>query len=123
VKQPDTPGVDVQRIVVRVDVLVDVDVLDVLVVVSVVLVPFVDIVVVVVGGRTIGCGSPQWASEQVGSSPPTTVTRQTLAGSAQCECGRTLSSQSVGISHRGPRGSTQMHPANRVNSCTVACTA
>jgi hypothetical protein len=114
VKQPDTPGVDVQRIVVVVEVLVDVDVLVVVLVV---------LEVVVVGGRMIGSGSPQWASEQVEASASSSVMRHTLEGSAQCENGSTARSQSVGISHRGPRGSTHTQPANRVNPCTVACAA
>jgi hypothetical protein len=113
VKHPDTPGVEVQGIVVLVDVLV----------VVVVLVEVL-VVLVEVGGRTIGCGSPQWASEHVGASPsPTSVTRHTLLGSAQCENGRISRSQSVGTSQRGPRGSTHRHPAKSVNTLRRACTA
>jgi hypothetical protein len=117
VKQPDTPGGDVQGIVVLVEVLV-------LLLVLVVLVLFVVLeLVVVLGGSTMGSGSPQWASEQVGSSASSSATRHTLVGSAQCENGNTPRSQSAGISHRGPRGSTHTHPANTVTSLKRACTA
>jgi hypothetical protein len=113
VKQPDTPGVDVQGIVVLVVVLV----------VAVVLVEVLVLLVVVGGGMT-GCGSPQCASEHVGASPsPTNVTRQVLVGSAQCENGSTSRSHPVGISQRGPVGSTHTHPEKTVNSFRKACAA
>jgi NADH-quinone oxidoreductase subunit G len=67
-KQPDTPGVEVQGIVVLVEVLV-------------VVVMLVEVLVLVedVGGGMIGSGSPQWASVHVGASPsPTSITRHTL---------------------------------------------
>jgi hypothetical protein len=128
VKQPDTPGVDVQSVVVVVEVLVEVlvDVLELFDVLVLLVLFRVLVDVVLVGGRTMGRGSPQWASEQEtssGSVPASTVTRHTLVGSAQCENGNMSRSQSVGISHRGPRGSTQIHPANTLKPCRVAWAA
>jgi hypothetical protein len=63
VKQPDVPGVDVQRIVVLVEVLVLLVVLVVLVFEVLVLLDVL-VLVVLVGRGTMGSGSPQWASEQ-----------------------------------------------------------
>jgi hypothetical protein len=74
-------------------------------------------VVEVVGTMSVS-GSPQCASEQAMSwsgSPTSSATRHVLDGSAQWENGNTAMSQSVGISHRGLRGSTQMHPEKNSN--------
>jgi hypothetical protein len=125
-KQPDTLGVETQGrvlVVVLDDVLVEVlELVEfvVRVVLGLVLVVAPGSVVEVVG-TTSDSGSPQCASEQMGSlssSPPVRATRHVLAGSAQWENGTTAMSQSVGISHRGARGSTQMHPAK--NSKPIA---
>jgi hypothetical protein len=81
--------------------------------------------VVEVVGTTSDSGSPQWASEQltVWSASTSSATRHVFAGSAQWENGSTVMSQSVGIAQRGPRGSTQRHPAKNWNPLAWACTA
>jgi hypothetical protein len=108
------PGADTQGIVVLVEVLV----------VLVVLVELLD-EVVLDGGKMTGSGSPHWASAHETSSPsgPTSVRRHTLAGSAQCVNGIRSRSHSLGMSQRGPRGSTHMHPAKKVMSVKVAWNA
>ena len=109
VKQPDVPGVDVHGSDVVVVVLVEVDVVDV----EVLLLLEELVTVVEVVGTMSDSGSPQCASAHVGflsSSPTARATRHVFEGSAQWENGKTAMSQSVGISHRGARGSTQMHP-------------
>jgi hypothetical protein len=121
-KQPDTLGVDTHGsvvVVLLVEVLVELLVLLELVVRVVGLVVEVVWVVSVVEvvGTMSGSGSPQWASEQlvVSPSPTSSATRHVLDGSAQWENGNTAMSQSVGISHRGSRGSTQIHPEKNSN--------
>ena len=115
-RHPDTLGVDTQGSVLVVlldDVLVEVLEVVVRVVGALVLLVAPGSVDVVVS-TTSDSGSPQCASEQAGflsSSPAIRATRHVLAGSAQWANGKTAMSQSVGISHRGARGSTQMHPS------------
>ena len=129
-KQPDTLGVETQGrvlVVVLDDVLVEVLLLVLLLLEVVVRVVGVLVLVVAPGnvvevvGTMSDSGSPQCASEQVGSLPSSSnarATRHVFEGSAQWENGRTAMSQLVGISHRGARGSTQMHPAK--NSMPIA---
>ena len=122
-KHPDTLGVETQgRVLVLDDVLVEVLLVELVVrVVGVLVLVVAPGNVVEVVGTMSDSGSPQRASEQAGflsSSPAIRATRHVFEGSAQWENGKTAMSQSVGISHRGARGSTQMHPPK--NSTPIA---